>query len=265
MNPRTQIIATIGPASESVAICKQMVEAGVDILRMNFAWQTHESTARYMALVKEVEDTLQKKLLIVADLPGPRVQGIDGHSFNSALPPITKKDEEVLAWCATEHIPYVALSFVAQADDVLACKKIITSFGGSQRVIAKIERAEAVANIDSIIEVADGIMVARGDLGENIPLEEVPFVQQEIVRKANTAGKPVIVATQMLLSMTAHEEPTRAEVTDVTEAVRSGADAVMLSDETASGQFPVAAVAMMDRIIRETEMQTGRTMYHNLI
>lgn len=242
-----------------------MAEAGADIFRMNFAWQTHESTARYVALIKEVEHTLQKKLLILADLPGPRVQGAGGHSFDPALPSITKNDEEVLAWCAKEYIPYVALSFVAQAEDILACKKIITSLEGSQRVIAKIERADAVANIDSIIEVADGVMVARGDLGENIPLEEVPFVQQEIVRKANAAGKPVIVATQMLLSMTSHTEPTRAEVTDVTEAVRSGADVVMLSDETASGDFPVEAVAMMDRIIRETEMQTGRATYHNLI
>jgi pyruvate kinase len=136
--------------------------------------------------------------------------------------------------------------------------------GGTQKVIAKIERKVAVERIDEIIAAADAIMIARGDLGNEIPLEEIPFVQRAILQKANDAHKPVITATQMMISMTEHDTPSRAEVSDVTDAILEGSDAVMLSEESASGKYPVQAIQMMKRIVLDTQQHMTNRVFNLL-
>jgi len=147
------------------------------------------------------------------------------------------------------------MSFIGRASDIVELRNLITKLGGKQKIIAKIERKEGVKNIDSIIKETDAIMVARGDLGNEFPLEEIPFIQHKIIIKSKAAKKMVIVATQMLESMTVNPTPTRAEVSDVAYAVLDGADGVMLSEETASGKFPVEAVAFMERIALVAEKE----------
>ena len=148
---------------------------------------------------------------------------------------------------------YVALSFVRSADDVRAVRRILNRHGSSIGVVAKLEKPQAVDNLEAIIAEADAIMVARGDLGVELPPEQVPVLQKRMIRFSRAAGKPVITATQMLESMVKHSKPTRAEASDVANAVYDGTDALMLSAETASGKYPVESVAMMDRIIRSAE------------
>ncbi len=164
-----------------------------------------------------------------------------------------EKDRADLAFGLAHGIDYVALSFVRSAADIVLCRELMERAGRVVPIVAKIEKPEAIAAIDSIIEAADGVMLARGDLGVEIEPERVPNLQKRILRKANAAGKPVIVATQMLESMIEHPRPTRAEASDVANAIWDGADAVMLSGETASGRYPIPAVQMMDRIVREAE------------
>jgi pyruvate kinase len=148
---------------------------------------------------------------------------------------------------------FVAASFIQRPDDVLAIRKLIEEHNGRMEIIPKIENLEGVKNFDAILEVSDGIMVARGDLGVEVPAEDVPLIQKEIIRKCNAAGKPVIVATQMLDSMERNPRPTRAEVSDVGNAILDGTDAIMLSGETASGDYPVEAVSTMNRIAQRIE------------
>jgi pyruvate kinase len=168
---------------------------------------------------------------------------------------LSEKDKRDLAFGLAHGIDYLGLSFVRTAHDVLYCREEMERFGRVVPIIAKIEKPEAIENIDAIIEAADGLMIARGDLGVEIEPERVPTLQKQVLRKANAAGKPVIVATQMLESMTEHPRPTRAEASDVANAIWDGADAVMLSAESASGRYPLLAVQMMDRIVREAEAQ----------
>jgi pyruvate kinase len=166
---------------------------------------------------------------------------------------MSEKDRNDLAFGLAHGVDWVGLSFVRTAADIVLCRSEMERNGRVVPIIAKVEKPEALDAIDAIIQEADGIMVARGDLGVEIQPERVPNLQKEILRKSNAAGKPVIVATQMLESMIEHPRPTRAEASDVANAIWDGADAVMLSGESASGRYPVLAVQMMDRIVREAE------------
>lgn len=166
---------------------------------------------------------------------------------------LSEKDRADLRFGAEHGVDLVALSFVRSADDVAQARTALEALGRVVPIIAKIEKPEALENLDEIVDAADGLMVARGDLGVEVPAERVPILQKSIVDKGNHVGKPVIIATQMLDSMMEHPRPTRAEASDVANAVWDGADAVMLSGETASGRFPLLAVQTMDRVVREAE------------
>lgn len=188
-------------------------------------------------------------------------KGINLPRADARIPAITAKDEADLAFALAQGLDWVALSFVRTADEVLRLQAMIRAGARSAPlpgVVAKIEKPEAVANIESIIAAADGIMVARGDLGIEMATEEVPLIQKEIIRLCNRAGKPVITATQMLDSMIRNPRPTRAEASDVANAVLDGTDAVMLSGETAMGRYPVAAVETMDHIVCKAEARLDR-------
>ncbi len=175
-------------------------------------------------------------------------KGVNFPDTALSAPSLTKKDEEDLAFGLAAGVDWVSVSFVRSAADITRVKDIIASHNKRTHVIAKIEKAEAVADIEAIIEAADGLMIARGDLGVETPLEEVPHVQKRLIDLANAVGKPVITATQMLESMVQEQRPTRAEVADVANAVMDGTDAVMLSEETAVGKNPALVVAVMARI-----------------
>jgi len=180
-------------------------------------------------------------------------KGINLVTGSLHAPSLTEKDKDDLAFGLAHGVDFVALSFVRSPQDIRDAKDRIRQAGKSTPVIAKIEKHEALSVIDSIIDVSDGIMVARGDLGVEIPLEAVPHIQKELVKKARCAGKPVIIATQMLRSMVDSPRPTRAEASDVANAVLDGTDAVMLSEETASGNYPVEAVRYMVKIVSNAE------------
>jgi pyruvate kinase len=169
------------------------------------------------------------------------------------LPPITREDEEHIRFGVRHGVDFIAASFVRKGEHVQAVRQMIEDSGGTQHIIAKIESSAGLRHIDEIIAAADGIMVARGDLGVEIATEEVPLAQRMLIRKCNQAGKPVITATQMLDSMIRNPRPTRAEATDVSNAIFEGTDCVMLSGETATGRYPVRAVQVMDRIARRME------------
>jgi len=182
-------------------------------------------------------------------------KGINLPSGTIKAPSLTEKDRVDLAFGIEQSVDYIALSFVRSAVDILELKDIINKAGKNIPVVAKIEKHEAITNIDDILDATDALMVARGDLGVEIPLEKVPGLQKMLVRKANEKGKPVIVATQMLRSMVDSPRPTRAEANDVANAVLDGADAVMLSEETASGRYPFEAVEYMAKIARSAEIE----------
>ncbi len=169
------------------------------------------------------------------------------------LPPISDQDAKDIIFGCKQDMDFVAASFIQRPEDVLAIRKLIEDNGGRMEIIPKIENLEGVKNFDAILAVSDGIMVARGDLGVEVPAEDVPLIQKDIIRKCNKAGKPVIVATQMLESMTNNPRPTRAEVSDVGNAILDGTDAIMLSGETANGDYPVEAVSTMNCIAQRIE------------
>jgi pyruvate kinase len=180
-------------------------------------------------------------------------KGISAPNAKLTLSAITDKDKGDIEFSLKMQTDYIAMSFVRSADDIRQLRWMMNFFGGDAAVIAKIEMAEALENIEAIIDVCDGIMVARGDLGVETPAENVPFQQKRIIKLCNKAGKPVITATQMLESMTKNPRPTRAEASDVYNAIIDGTDAVMLSAESASGDFPVRAVEVMSNIARTAE------------
>jgi len=332
MKKRTKIVATLGPASSNEKVLKKMVEAGLDVVRLNMSHGTHKEHKERIALIRKVEREVGRPLPILIDLCGPKIRigkiekeplylhrgdlitlttgnpekgkitvnypnlhkevrkgetilladgtfrlkirevkgkdiicevivggpltshkGVNLPHSKLSVPALTEKDRKDVLFGVKNGVDIIALSFVRKAEDVLELKELLKSLGRDIPVIAKVEKPEAVKNIDSIISVADGIMVARGDLGVELPLERVPVIQKQIIRKANEAGKPVITATQMLRSMVDLPVPTRAEVTDIANAVLDGTDALMLSEETAVGKYPVRVVKTMAKIATEAE------------
>lgn len=347
---RTKIVATIGPSSDSPLVLKKMIASGMNVARLNFSHNTHESHKILVERLRRVSKEMHSPIGIMQDLQGPKIRvgeiekpikisagdilvlyweqqerlvggkvggailkkfkakhflpaqfpvakyakkgkeilindgvielktlDVKGHfvlamaetdgviethkgmNFPGAtidLPSLTKKDLDDLKFGLTLNIDMVALSFVTSHKDVVGLRKNIKKFNKSSFepwIIAKIEKQEAVNDIDKILQFADGIMIARGDLGLETPQEMVPIIQKEIIGKCLKVGKPVIVATQMLESMVKNPRPTRAEVSDVANAVIDKTDAVMLSGETAYGSYPVKAVDTMRKIIEATQ------------
>ncbi|MDM5228886.1 pyruvate kinase [Cytobacillus sp. NJ13] len=334
---KTKIVCTIGPASESVEKLTQLIEAGMNVARLNFShgdFQEHgqriqnirvasEKTGKTVAILldtkgpeirtnnmkdgaieliageniiismNEVEGTADKfsvtyagliedvhtgsKILLDDGLIGLEVTKIDkanseihtkilnsgtlknkkgvnvpGVSVN--LPGITEKDAQDIIFGIEQGVDFIAASFVRRASDVLEIRQLLEEHNASYiNIIPKIENQEGVDNIDEILEISDGLMVARGDLGVEIPAEEVPLVQKKLIKKCNAQGKPVITATQMLDSMQRNPRPTRAEASDVANAIFDGTDAIMLSGETAAGSYPVEAVQTMHNIASRAE------------
>lgn len=331
---RTKIVCTIGPASEPVEVLEKMMQAGMNVARLNFSHGTHEEHAGRVKAIRRAAAKTGKNIAILLDTKGPeirlgylerepvelvpgaevrlttedirgnekilpvtykglpedvkpgdrvliadglialQVKGVEGCEIRCKvenggkltsqkgvnvpgvrvnLPPLTERDKQDIVFGLENDFDFVAVSFVRKASDILAIRRIIEENNGYMDIIAKIENQEAVENLDDIIKVSDGIMVARGDLGVEIPPEEVPLIQKAIIERCNHTGKPVITATQMLESMVQNPRPTRAEASDVANAILDGTDAVMLSGETAAGKYPVEAVHTMARIAARAE------------
>ncbi|KHJ36612.1 pyruvate kinase [Pedobacter glucosidilyticus] len=216
-------------------------------------------------LQMRVVETNRKDTVICEVLHGGILtsrKGVNLPNTKVSIPSLTEEDLVNLDFALANDVEWIGLSFVRKAEDIIDLKRIISRSGKTSRVIAKIEKPEAIDNIDAIIEVTDGVMVARGDLGVEMPMEEVPVLQKMIAQKCNKASKPVIVATQMLESMITTPRPTRAEVNDVANSVLDGADAVMLSGETSVGEFPLIVIETMSKIINHVE-NTSYPYYKN--
>ena len=249
-----QIVATIGINSGNRETILDLINHHMDVARLNFSWSDLAWHEEHIKMIREVAKEVGKNILIIQDLPGPRVQEAHGHTYDKTMAfDMTEQDKNFLKFGVAQGVEYIALSFVGSKKEILECRDLIKSLGGTQKIIAKIERKVAVDNLEEIIAAADAVMVARGDLGNEFPLEEIPFIQEKIIKACNKASKPVITATQMMLSMVNSPTPTRAEVTDVDVAILEGSDAVMLSEETATGKYPAEAVAMMEKVIIEAE------------
>lgn len=339
MKKRTKIVATVGPSCESVEVIENLIEAGVNVFRLNFSHGTYEYHEKVLNNIRKAMEITGKIVGVLQDISGPKIRiGDLEHSFelvrgdiiefsreqtighmvadghykvqlnesaildkinigeyiylydgiirarvkeknisgsvlaeveNSgilsskkgvnfpntrlAFDILTIKDREDIKWGVKNEVDFMAISFVQCADDMLRARELVDGLGGKQMLIAKIEKFEALEEIDAILKESDGIMVARGDLGIEVPYYEVPNIQKMLIAKANAASKPVITATQMLLSMTNSSRATRAEISDIANAVMDGTDAVMLSEESAVGKHPVLAVETMFETIRETE------------
>ena len=241
MQSRVQIVATIGPASGTEETVAKLLSLGMDVARINFSHGTHESNGGYITAIRAAAQKAGKRVPVILDLAGPRGKTAEGHAFDSQKSEITEKDLADLEYGISRGVEYIAQSYVGNATDVEAMRGEIQ------------KRLPAQAGIDEIVRVADAIMIARGDLGEAVPIEQIPFIEKDVIAKCNAAGKPVITATQMMSSMTKSPAPTRAEVTDVAYAVVEGSDAVMLSEETALGEYPEETVAAMEKISLEAE------------
>jgi pyruvate kinase len=331
---RTKIVATVGPACASPEKLAELVEAGVDVFRINTAHGSREEHQGRLDDVRRVSDRLGVPVAVLIDLAGPKMrlgeipgdqlactagsevrfirgkvttsptdlvttydplidelqagdrimladgivalcvervdrdaavcrviqggvvrsrQGVNLPGVRLTAPAMSDRDRDNAAWAAAAGIDFIGMSFVRTAADVGLLRSIVDAAGSAASIIAKIEKPEAVENLDTIVAAADGIMVARGDLGVEIDIAEVPIVQKRIIAACHRARKPVIVATQMLDSMQHSRLPTRAESTDVANAILDGADACMLSGETAVGEYPRDAVEMMHRIALATE------------
>lgn len=251
MKKNVKIIATVGPNTLNGDTMKKIVPI-IDFARLNFSWGSHEQKLNFLEIIREESKKTGSTVQIMGDLSGPRVQENSGHHINQyAIEVITPKDIDDLKFCLENGVDTIAMSFVGSSADIKKLRKVMSDLGKVLPIVAKVERKVALEKIDEIIKEADAIMIARGDLGNEIPIERIPYEERIIIEKCNEAKKPVYVATQMMLSMTEHPVPTRAEVTDVAYAIMLGADAVMLSEESASGKYPVEAVTEMRRIIDE--------------
>jgi pyruvate kinase len=265
-NTRAQIVGTIGPASSEKGVLQEMVSLGLDVVRLNMSWGTFSEHENYISTIREIIKLLGKNIPIIIDLPGPRIQTGGTHAFdNCSVDVLTEKDKEIVEFGVRMGVEYFAVSFVGCESDIQNVKILVSEKGGQQKIIAKIERKIAVQNIDSLIRVSDAIMIARGDLGNEVAIQEIPFIEKEIIEKCNLISKSVIVATQMMLSMTDNPYPTRAEVTDVAYSILLGSDAVMLSEESARGKYPMEAVKIMNDIIKEAENHLPKNKKYNLL
>lgn len=333
----TKIVCTIGPASESEEILEQLMEAGLNVARLNFSHGDYEEHKARIVNIRNTAERLGKNVAILLDTKGPEIRtgnfkdgradieagdtvyiamdevegtaerfsvsysglindvevgskillddglveleviaidneaneiktkalnsgeiknkkGVNVPNVSLNLPGITEKDREDIIFGIKNDVDFIAPSFIRRASDVLEIREVLEQNGGEGiHIIPKIENQEGIDNIDEILEVSDGLMVARGDLGVEIPAEDVPLVQKELIQKCNNAGKPVITATQMLDSMQRNPRPTRAEASDVANAIFDGTDAVMLSGETAAGLYPVESVQTMNNIALKAE------------
>ncbi len=335
---RTKIVATLGPSSDDEETIRNLVQAGVNVFRLNFSHGDHDSHGATFAIVRRVAKELGEPVGVLADLSGPkiragafaggqieletgqpvtittrdvvgepglipsqyedlandvnagdrimlddgnlelRVESSAGSEISATVvtggtlkdhkgmnlpgvpvssPSFTAKDLDDATFAVDLGVDFVALSFVRSASDIEPLRQVLANHHNRARVISKIEKPEALDDLDGIIAASDGVMIARGDLGVELPPEVVPLAQERIIERSRHFRRPVIVATQMLESMIQNPRPTRAEVSDVAGAVRSGADAVMLSGESAAGQHPIKAVSMMDEIARRTEAYMG--------
>ncbi|MEQ2526993.1 pyruvate kinase [Bacillaceae bacterium CLA-AA-H227] len=334
---KTKIVCTIGPASESVEKLTQLMEAGMNVARLNFSHGDFEEHGNRIKNIREASQELNKNVAILLDTKGPEIRtnnmvngaieleagknitismtevegtedkfsityegliddveagskillddgliglevieidrsakeihtkilnsgtlknkkGVNVPGVSVKLPGITEKDAKDILFGIDQGVDFIAASFVRRASDVMEIRKLLEENNGTHiNIIPKIENQEGVDNIDEILEVSDGLMVARGDLGVEIPAEEVPLVQKNLIKKCNDLGKPVITATQMLDSMQRNPRPTRAEASDVANAIFDGTDAIMLSGETAAGMYPVEAVQTMHNIASRAE------------
>src|SRR6202171_576087 len=331
----SKIVCTIGPASRSPRMIKRLLQAGMDVARLNFSHGSHAEHARSIALLRAASIEHKKPIAILADLQGPKIRtgplagrgpvqlhagqrfvittarilgdstrvsttfkslprevrpgnrillsdgvielrvvqvrgvevicdvvnggalgenkGINLPGIKLRVPALTAKDRQDLVFALKQGANYIAVSFVRRSEDVLQATGLLRRAGKATPIIAKLEKPEAIENLDAILRAADGVMVARGDLGVEMRPERVPVVQKTIIARAREFRRPVITATQMLESMTQNPRPTRAEASDVANAIFDGSDAVMLSAETASGNYPVEAVQMMAKIIEKAE------------
>ena len=336
---KTKIVATIGPASASIDMLKNMIICGVNVCRINFSHGSHEDHKKVIDNIRQADKELGTFTAILGDLQGPKIRigdvenngvkledgnkllittnacvgtsekvylnyqefpkdvapgeriliddgklmlgviktnqkdevltevihggilsskkGVNLPNTKISLPCLTEKDLIDLDFALEMDIHWIGLSFVRSSEDIKELREIIDKNNKDCRIIAKIEKPEAIENIDAIIEETDGVMVARGDLGVEIPMQDVPLRQKEIVIKSQNAAKPVIIATQMMESMITNISPTRAEVNDVANAVMDGADAVMLSGETSVGKHPIEVIKAMYKILLQTETYEG--------
>ena len=333
-NRRAKIVCTLGPSTDSYERIAELVDAGMNVARLNMSHGDHEEQLGRLNRVRQAAEHAGRPIGVFADLQGPKIRletfvngeevleagdrfvittdevdgtreragttlktltddikagdqilindgaielralevtgtdvitevviggkvsnhkGINLPGVAVSVPALSEKDAADLVWALEHGVDMVALSFVRSAEDIADVHKVMDDFGRRIPVIAKIEKPQALEAIDEIVLAFDAIMVARGDLGVELPLEDVPSAQKQIINAARMAAKPVIVATQMLESMISAPRPTRAEASDVANAVLDGADAVMLSGETAVGAWPITTVDTMGRIIRKTE------------
>ena len=237
----TKIIATIGPATEKFKSICQLIEAGVNVFRLNLKHNTLSWHQNIIKKIKKATNLMKKPVGILLDIPDLKV----------------KLTLQRLALAAKEEVDFLAISLIKTKNDITTLKKWAERMSFSPTILAKIETKEAIKNLDSIVESAAGIMIARGDLGKAVPIEEVPFYQKQIIKKCIEKGRPVVTATQMLASMVENPSPTRAEVSDVANAILDYTDAVMLSEETAIGKYPIEAVKTMKRICEFWERKRG--------
>lgn len=253
------IILTKGASSPKERIIGVNNKAVIDSLRKGERFYVDDGNIRFEIISAEKTRVTARALndgVMVA------AKGINLPDSDIKIPTISAKDKEDIATAVKAGADWVALSFVRSGDDIIEAKKIIKRLGGDQRVIAKLEKREAIESLESIMLLSDGVMVARGDLGVELPYEDLPRLQKKIIRLANYHHKPVIVATQMLESMRFSPRATRAEVNDVASAVFDFVDCVMLSAETASGKYPCEAVETMHTIIKANEAANGRPALH---